>query len=222
MQMTVALDKYEPDCAFCTEFAHIDRQPNRKIMTFRNQFILLPTLGCFREGYCLYMPIKHERSFASLGEQRLARIGLEIEYIRQTVVDEFLTPVIVAEHGPGIGDKSANSCDHAHMHIIPVDNIDQVLSEFYKQGGPPQQLTKFSDIEQYKTSAYIYLSYEAGQHLVWRNVTLFKRQFVRRVCAGLDGLGEKFDWQLYPFYENMLQTMRVLRKRFQREVVHAS
>lgn len=216
------MTRCELDCEFCMEFAEFDCESDRKIAYFRNEFLLLATLGCFREGYCLYMPLEHERSFAVLGEQQLARIETEIEYIRRIIADEFSSYVLLAEHGPGPNDRGASCCDHAHIHLIPVDDPWQVFMKFYNCGGNPEVLDSLPDLSKYKNIPYIYLSCTIGQHLVWENVNVFGRQFVRRVCAELQGIGDLFNWRVHRFEEEMRATCRRMRSRIREELIVAS
>jgi hypothetical protein len=37
------------------------------------------------------------------------------------------------------------------------------------------------------------------------------RQYVRRVCAALHGVANRFDWRDYPFDENQAVTLTALR-----------
>jgi diadenosine tetraphosphate (Ap4A) HIT family hydrolase len=208
------MNKCKLTCDFCLEFTEQKDHPDRNIASFRNEFVLLSTLGCFREGYCLYMPLSHERSFASMNVQQLIQVEAELEEIRQLISQEYSTNVILAEHGPGLTDMGASCCDHAHIHVIPVRSPRVVFLEFYNTQNKLNVLNNYSDLTTYHESAYIYLSCGPGQHFVWENASSFGRQYVRRVCAELEGVGPMFNWRLYPFTENMERTTMRLRRRF--------
>lgn len=202
------------DCDFCDEFENNGKYTNREIARFRDKFSLLATLGCFRDGYCLYMPLSHRRSFAYIDKQELVTIESELDVIRHKVSTEYSAFTIIAEHGAGINDNGASCCDHAHIHIIPTNDPKKVFTQFYKTHSDLKILNSLSELTQYRDTAYIYLSCTSGQHFVWENANSFGRQFVRRVCAEIDGVGPMFNWRLYPFYENMYRTANVLRQRF--------
>ena len=202
------------DCDFCEEFDDNSKRTNREIARFRGKFTLLATLGCFRDGYCLYMPLSHRKSFAYLDKQELVTIESELDIIRHKVSTEYSAFTIIAEHGAGINDGGASCCDHAHIHIIPTDEPKKVFTQFYMTHADLKILNSLSELTQYRDTAYIYLSCTSGQHFVWENTNLFGRQFVRRVCAEIDGVGPMFNWRLYPFYENMYRTANILRQRF--------
>lgn len=202
-------------CDFCEEFKQLPEVTGRTITYLANDFVVLASLGCFRDGYSLLMPVEHRRSFASLGHERLALAEPAIEYVRRIIGSEYSTPVIVAEHGPGIVDKGASCCDHAHIHIIPVDDPEKVLLQFRNSGHEHHSLPRLSALTEWQAAPYIYLSCTPGQHLVWENMGLFGKQFVRHVCANLDGLGMIANWRIYPFRRKMLQTAERLRHRFE-------
>lgn len=206
--------KCDSDCDFCLEFSGDDDDLSRQIEVFRNEYILLATLGCFREGYCLYMPISHELSFATLGSQRLVQVEDEIEMIRRKIMEEYSTFVILAEHGPGINNSGASCCDHAHMHLIPVNNPRSVFMKFYQCSPNLQMIGKLADLDDFQDEPYIYLSCGKGQHFVWKDAAPFGRQFVRQVCAELDGIGPFFNWRVNPFHENIKRTAERLRLSF--------
>ena len=213
--------KCDLSCDFCLEFADVKEHLDRKISDFRDEFVLLATLGCFREGYCLYMPTTHKRSFASLGESALLSIEIDLEYLRQKIAREYSTSVILAEHGPGINDSGASCCDHAHMHLIPVNDSRQVFFEFYKTSSDVQVFDNLSELAKFPEEPYIYLSCAPGQHFVWKNAESFGRQFVRRICAELDGLGPMFNWRMHQFPENIQRTTERMRKRLEVENIAA-
>jgi diadenosine tetraphosphate (Ap4A) HIT family hydrolase len=202
-------------CPFCDEAADADQSIKSRIILQKEGFNLHPTLGCFREGYCLYTPVKHYKSFAQLNKEQLAKLEKDLSYIRQVITDEYPPHTIIAEHGPGLnGDCGASCCDHAHLHLIPVDNPKSVFLNFYSCGGAPVILASFENLSNLKNKPYVYLSCISGQHLVWQNIECFGRQFVRRVCASLQGIGHLYNWRLFPFYEQMRLTRDRLQERF--------
>jgi diadenosine tetraphosphate (Ap4A) HIT family hydrolase len=204
------------DCSFCDEFAEAVQADDSRIILHNDGFNLLPTRGCFREGYCLYMPVEHYKSFARLGPEQLNKVETKLEYLRQVITNEYPPYTIVAEHGPGLnGECGVNCCDHAHLHLIPVDNLISVFLQFYSYGGSPVVLDSLSELWKLSDKPYIYLSCGAGQHLVWQNVSCFGRQFVRRVCANLQGIGHMYNWRMFPFHEQMRLTRDRLRESFQ-------
>jgi diadenosine tetraphosphate (Ap4A) HIT family hydrolase len=197
------------DCDFCAEFAS-DRTGGRIILQ-EADWLLLPTLGCFAAGYCLLMPIGHIEAVAELSQAELIWTQDLLERMRDLVGRHF-GPAIVAEHGPGRCDLGASCCSHAHLHLIPVGpDVGAVVAAYQRVGGPPRILRDLSELSTVAGEPYMYLSPTNRTHLLWEAAG-FPRQFVRRVCADLLGLGDRYDWRDHTFPQNMKETLTSLRR----------
>jgi diadenosine tetraphosphate (Ap4A) HIT family hydrolase len=195
------------DCQFCTEFAAIGT--NSRIITDIDEWVLLPTVGCFTPGYCLLMPIRHIDAVADASSQELSKVQASAEDMREAISSLF-GPVIIAEHGPRGCELGASCCSHAHLHFIPVPKPEAVVAAYRTAGGPGRAIENLAELPQTVNGPYMYLSPRPGQHLQWPSHG-FARQYVRRVCASLHGVGEYFDWRDYPFTENQAYTLDAVR-----------
>lgn len=195
------------DCDFCAEFA--SDQVGGRIILQEADWLLLPTVGCFATGYCLLMPIGHIDAVAELSQAELTWAQGFLERMRRLVGS--FGPAIVAEHGPGRCDLGASCCSHAHLHVIPVGrHVDAVVAAYERVGGPPTILQDLTELSTMAGEPYMYLSPASQTHLLWQAAG-FPRQFVRRVCAHLLGLGDQYDWRDHPFPRRMEQTLTSLR-----------
>jgi diadenosine tetraphosphate (Ap4A) HIT family hydrolase len=199
------------DCGFCAEFARPGG--GGRIITRDGDWVLLPTLGCFVAGYCLLMPIDHLQAAADLPAEDLHALDARIERVRDQIADEF-GPTIVAEHGPGDCDLGASCCTHAHLHLIPIGAAKAITDAYQRVGGAPQVLGGLAGLRALAGSPYLYLSPEPGVHLAWPAVG-FPRQFVRRVCADILGMPDRYDWRDHPFEPTMRATLARLRAALQ-------
>lgn len=214
-------------CQFCGEFStgSIHKGQSR-IIKNGDEFVLFPTLGCFCEGYCLYIPKDHARSFSECASNALYSAGDELRQLRQIIASEFNNRVILAEHGPKPrsdtpDDENGPDCscvDHAHIHVIPVPDVGSVLQRYVMAGGPPTALDSFLEIQQF-SGPYIYLSIpsvigEESRHMIWSNTQGFQKQFVRKVCADLYAIGSFYNWRKHPFENKMRETRRRLLPYF--------
>lgn len=202
----------ENDCEFCNEFLGEQSRYDRTIKKFDDNYVLLTTIGCFREGYTLLLPVKHVMSYANLGKKELDSLAYNIELIRSAIQEEYSCPVILAEHGSGYHDLGASCCEHAHLHLIPVDHPNTILNYYQSVGGKATVFNDLSNIHTFSGVSYIYLSLSPKKHYVWSMNTNFSRQFVRKVCANIDGVGNNYNWRFFPFEENMSKTTIRLRK----------
>ncbi len=202
------------DCAFCTEFAaHTRPGQGSRIIAEIGGWVLLPTVGCFTPGYCLFMPTDHIDAAADTHTAELATVGETVEEMRAGITAVF-GPAIVAEHGPRGCELGAGCCSHAHLHLIPVPDPDAVTAAYQATGGPGHRLGSLADLSEAVEGPYLYLSPHPSEHLLWPAAG-FARQYVRRVCATLHGAAEFFDWRDHPFDANQALTLTALRSALQ-------
>lgn len=198
------------DCAFCTEFAVPPSPAERtRIVCELSGWALLPTVGCFTPGYCLFMPLDHIDAAADVAPAELTRVSAAVEKMRALISGVF-GPVIIAEHGPRGCELGAGCCSHAHLHLIPVPDADAVIAAYQGTGGPGRCLADLADLPRHVDGPYVYLSPRPGEHLIWPSAG-FARQYVRRVCAAQHGVGDQFDWRDHPFEANQALTVTMLR-----------
>jgi diadenosine tetraphosphate (Ap4A) HIT family hydrolase len=198
------------DCAFCTEFSALPGSgQGKRIICEVSGWVLLPTVGCFTPGYCLFMPLDHIDAAADATPGELAHVGAAAEKMRALISSVF-GPVIIAEHGPRDCELGAGCCTHAHLHLIPVPDPSAVIAAYRATGGPGHRMDSLADLPGVVEGPYLYLSPQPGEHLVWPSPG-FARQYVRRVCAGLHGAGDRFDWRDHSFDGNQALTVTMLR-----------
>lgn len=198
-------------CAFCTEFSTLALGSlNGRVIAEASDWVLLPTVGCFTPGYCLFMPIEHFDAAADVPHRGLWNAGTALEEMRTLIAGVF-GPTIVAEHGPHGCELGAGCCSHAHLHLIPVPDPDAVTAAYQETGGPGRRLDDLADLPKLVDGPYVYLSPEPGRHLLWPSAG-FARQYVRRVCAALHGVGDQYDWRDHPFDANGETTISMLRE----------
>lgn len=202
------------DCSFCAEFgAFPSSGQGSRIIGEDSGWVLLPTIGCFTLGYCLFMPLDHIDAVADAAPGELASVGAAVEKMRE-LINGVTGPVIIAEHGPRGCDLGAGCCSHAHLHLIPVPDPDAVTLAYQATGGPGHRLRSLDRIADAVDGPYLYLSPRPGEHLVWPSPG-FARQYVRRVCAAQHGIPDHFDWRDHPFDANQARTLTVLRAAMQ-------
>jgi diadenosine tetraphosphate (Ap4A) HIT family hydrolase len=198
------------DCAFCTEFAALPRRvQGTRIICEVSGWVLLPTVGCFTPGYCLFMPLDHIDAAADAAPRELLSVGMAVERMRALISGVF-GPVIIAEHGPRGCELGAGCCSHAHLHLIPIPDVDAVTAAYRASGGSGRRLEGLAELPGVVDSPYLYLSPRPGEHLLWAAAG-FARQYVRRVCAAQHGVSDWFDWRDHPFDTNQALTVSKLR-----------
>lgn len=154
------------------------------------------------------MPDRHIDAAADAPAAELARIQGALEDMRTAITSAF-GPTIIAEHGPRGCQLGASCCSHAHFHLIPVPDPDAVTGSYRMTGGPGLSIRGIDGLAKADDGPYLYLSPRPGTHLIWP-ADGFARQYVRRVCASLHGIGEQFDWRDHPFTHNQGLTIDAL------------
>ncbi|MEU6928314.1 HIT domain-containing protein [Streptomyces sp. NPDC046374] len=195
------------DCQFCTEFTTREH-PTRIITETPGSWLLLPTVGAFTPGYCLFMPVEHLDAAADLTPAHLRRVAAEVEEMR-TLIQNRYGPTILAEHGPRDCELGASCCSHCHLHLIPVPDPDVITAAYERSGGPGRRLGSMAELPTAADGSYLYLSPRHGEHHYWPSAG-FARQFVRRVCADALGIGDSFDWRDHPFTTHRERTFAEL------------
>ncbi|GLY02156.1 HIT domain-containing protein [Actinoplanes sp. NBRC 101535] len=195
------------DCAFCAEFT---TPGANRIILEEESWVLLPTIGCFVPGYCLFMPLDHVEATADLSPSSLRQVASAVER-RRTLVESRFGPTVVAEHGARNCDLGAACCTHCHLHLIPIPEPDAVVEAYRRIGGDGRRVDGLCAMPGAATGPYLYLSPRPGEHLLWAADDRFPRQFVRRVTARLHGLADRYDWRDHPFPRTQQETLRLLR-----------
>ncbi|MGW5159322.1 hypothetical protein ACWEPN_27915 [Nonomuraea wenchangensis] len=191
------------DCQFCAEF--MANEGSTRIITSTDAgWVLLPSIGAFTRGYCLFMPLLHVDALADMALADLTVVAEEAERMRG-LIEASYGPAILAEHGPRDCELGASCCSHCHLHVIPVPDPDAVTAAYHKVGGKGLRLKSMADLPSAVNSSYLYLSPRSGEEYCWPSAG-FNRQFVRRVCAEQLGLGSYFDWRDHPFEGNCRAT----------------
>lgn len=125
-------------CCFCDELSHGsnndyvqtfgDTYPNR-VIAHTQSFALIPSLGPIAEGHLLLLTKDHLNSFAELHDQ-LRGDALDVLARARRWLADRLGPVVIFEHGTKRGALTgACGITHAHVHIVPVGEIQVSLPE---------------------------------------------------------------------------------------------
>jgi hypothetical protein len=193
-------------CDFCPELSRTPSGRSR-IIQRHDGFFLLPTLGCFTDGYNLILPFEHRPSFAVLGRDQLT-LGLQFAEGTRKRLARFFGDYLIAEHGAlDSGDLGAGCCLHAHLHLIPMPRkLGLVRAKYVAAGGPPYISGDISSFEGVRGRSYLMLSTKEGKYEFWLATHKFQRQFVRSVCAELLGIGRFYNWREHHFTNRMLRT----------------
>lgn len=201
------------ECVFCTKFG--DSSPASREwfdteLTSLDDFIVVPALGPFFEGYLMIVTRQHYHCMGQLSSMELSRLGALKDEVRNVLERCYGIPVVVFEHGSGLPADSGGSCvDHAHFQVLPL-RFD-VLSPLRKQFPVRpirtlRALSMFSD----RSKAYLFFEDQKGDMYATEAENV-PSQYVRRLIAMELGAPEQWDYALFPNYELIAATVRKLR-----------
>lgn len=205
----------EHECEFCQEFRsgvceHLSGS-TRRILYEDQDFVVLPALGAFVEGYLLLCSRAHEPSIASLDSERLRRFELLLGFVERVLAQEYSRPWIF-EHGMTAGSGSAGGCiDHAHLHLLP-GNLR--LEECIRGLGNVEELRDWSALGRWRDRPYILLRGPETKPMICEAPSGLPSQFLRRHAAESLGIGDEWNWAINSHESNIMLTKARLRHRF--------
>ncbi len=211
------LDKspFDAGCVFCRmRIDHdLSSEPTNEILYSGRFHYVICGLGAWVPGYILLVTHRHFDNFSLAPDESQSEFHSLFSSIEQLLLSVF-GEVTIFEHG-AIGDKQrAGGCiNHAHVHFIArnVDLCRDLSQQFrpiaIRNGGSssrhlPQQKTPYLYVKQKDEEARIFL--------VDRPLAT---QFLRQKVASKIRMREYWDYKLYPFNENIIKTIGILRGR---------
>ena len=198
--------KIKEKCFICKVAKGCPEKPEH-ILYESDNYIVLPGLGAFFEGYVMIVPKKHVMSMAELAEEsdelyeEFLRVLNDMRFILESIYHK---KIFVFECGSGKGGagKHTTSIVHAHVHMAPSDI--PVLKSVQKSGLHPGLIHPRS-LKNYGEYPYmLYIDQEDTWYIVSDPDTYFPRQHPRQILADHMGLEEgKYNWRVYPYREKM-------------------
>lgn len=215
----------DPSCGFCVEINDLDADNNllKSIITpqtglesryvYENdEFIVMPTLGAFVEGYVMIVPKTHYDCIGKMPLESIDALAKLSETIKKQVKEAYGTSVICFEHGSvSCANKFGGCLNHAHLHILPCNvSLIEEISEYDLE---ISLLPNLSVLHDYGSVDNPYLFFEdiSGEQYVITGEYIVS-QFFRKLVANHIGLSEAWDWRENLFLENVLNTVRRLKQ----------
>lgn len=176
-----------------------------------SDFCILPTLGSFVPGYLMIITRDHIASIGHLANDKLDTLERLIACCKKVIQSKFLKRSIVFEHGPVSPTKRGGCCiDHAHVHIVPTDL--EIIHQFHSSLSI-EKIEKIYEIQSYIRRGIPYIFYENldSSRFVLEG-DIIPSQYVRQVIArNLNLPYGEWDWRHYPFCNNIMETLRIIK-----------
>jgi ATP adenylyltransferase len=202
------------NCSFCDEFKSgelifdKDNLGNR-ILYETDNFIVLPTIGPFVEGYLLTIPKEHYLSMASLPKHLYLELEDVQNRVKEVLTENYSSPLFY-EHGPNQESNAGCCVDHAHVHALPVQ-ID--LVKLVNEELSSEQIDTYAEFNEIDYP-YLFIEGNNDEKHVFKLDHLIPPQYLRQIIAEQLGFPEKYDWKTHPFVSNLLRTLKTLKGKF--------
>jgi diadenosine tetraphosphate (Ap4A) HIT family hydrolase len=201
-------------CRFCKlsqehSLKIVDTRPcYDRVLNETENFLVVPTLGSIVPGYVMIISRMHIYSMAQTSDKEMEELLNLIEHTRLMFTAKFILPTIAFEHGSANGcfDMAANSVDHAHIHILPVDL--SMESEIIKDA-KAVQIPAFHETRTYRNNPYLLFINDHSICYISHG-TVLPRQYMRRLIAKETGHPDEWDWKQYAFENNVKETIDAL------------
>ena len=193
------------DCILCKEIENhsINVLKINRIILETENFVVLPTVGCFQIGYLLIVPKLHYLCFGEFNKQLFIELDGIINKISRYIKKTTGKDNIIFEHGTrDISKLTSTSIMHAHIHIMPFEgsfiNFLPVDCKLKTIGG-------FADLAK-ENDNYLFLRDTNNVNYIVIN-NEYPSQFFRRIACKALGITECWDWRSHEFSENMKITL---------------
>lgn len=218
--------EYREICTFCAEMER--REPHNLVRDLlgadvgdsylleeTESFVVMPGVGSLTRGYVMVVPREHVLSFGHLPlglERELDELVASVEEWQARTYER---PTILFEHGPATFTERGGSCtDHAHLHVVPVpDHVDlaPVLHRDFEVRRVEGLLPGVTGHIRAGRGPYLFLRHHDGNAYIC-DAPKAKSQHLRRELASQLGIGDEWDWSLFPGDEHMAATIRDYRR----------
>jgi diadenosine tetraphosphate (Ap4A) HIT family hydrolase len=205
-------------CPFCTEletegqsiFSEMIRSRlDSRIVYQDDDFIVMPPLGQFIEGGLLLLTRRHILSFAFLPTALFDRLERLLAVIRRELTTRWGVPPLIFEHGPA-PDRTKGVCcvDHAHLNIFPA-RVDVFPHLAQRMSLPLYSLSELSKLR-CAEFGYLFAQENDGRMRAF-DAQFVPTQLVRRIITSQLGLSQRWHWQDYPGYDELVATYHALK-----------
>jgi len=208
------------ECRFC-EVLTTDNQfalnlPENTILLETENFIVIPTLGQFIEGWLMIVSKEHKRAASTMNYIELTELNDLIKTVRQ-IIEYAYGKTIIFEHGPAKSPyKKAGCCvEHMHIHVVPFKNKLSSVIDFIPF--PHIKIFSFKALSLLSVDeSYLLLgekSFSDEFYLFQVNKTI-PNQYLRQIIAVISDKDNQWDWRQHFMRDNIERSIHKLYPYF--------
>jgi diadenosine tetraphosphate (Ap4A) HIT family hydrolase len=210
-------------CTFCEEI--VNKESNLfyntvgkklgikdRVLFEDDDWLVIPTLGCFVVGYLLIVSKYHHLAIASLPDSLYPGLERLINKISGIIKKQFGMPIIAFEHGSVVGQYRLSCCvDHMHLHIIPYgkDCWQEIVDDYNLS---VQKMSSFSNVKSFVKqnnikSYLLFQNIDTQISIIDGTTVIFPSQFFRKIFSKKIDDAINWDWRSFYYEENILKTI---------------
>jgi diadenosine tetraphosphate (Ap4A) HIT family hydrolase len=191
----------EAECAFCSS-SGCQEWFNQPVATEEGCAVAIPSVGSFMPGYLLVVPIAHVTATCRMPLDVKAKFAAFTYNLSSRLSSLYGAPITMFEHGACVSSRLARSAciTHAHLHLVPgkYDLVSELPGRAENHGS----LEEF--LEHERDDPYLMAQDPGGLIVSFEDRPA--PQFFRRVIADRLGIPSRWDYALFPFFDNVRRT----------------
>lgn len=203
---------FATSCLFCTELVTQDaakRHWFNVVLTSTRNFVIVPGIGPFCEGYLMAVTKDHYLNLAQLKTELFEELECLAGNIRE-VFSRRYRHFIVYEHGSSRLNAGGGCIDHAHLHFLALPEHLDILSILCRRHRV-QPLAKLADLRELGNLERPYLFFEDCNHQMHIATThCFRSQHMRRLVATALGRPDQWDYAVFPRHRRVRRMIETL------------
>lgn len=211
------------ECCFCKEFHNAYSSafyyllgkkmgfPSR-ILAESTNWYAIPTLGSLTAGYVLLVCKHHYLSLATMDRDLIFEMLQLKENIEKIIYSKLNLRCVTFEHGSTTEGIGANSVDHVHIHIVPLQ--ENVWDDISKQNS----IVNFHEMVDYLSVINMWESDLPDSYLLFQDLNKkiyyiedarkYDSQFFRKCISSYLNVAA-WDWRQEIFSNNILKTLQL-------------
>lgn len=217
-------ESIDETCSFCAEIHDLNVENNlfvkliapqtnlkSRIIYRSKDFLVMPTIGAFAEGYLLIVSRKHYMCIGQLSKPEIRELTLQIKMLKEKIEKCYHKKVVLFEHGSTSCSNKVGGCiAHAHLHMVPCDrSMNEYIQKYglkYHEISSLEELCVFAEYD----TPYLFWEEIDGTKYVISNEVI-PSQFFRKILADIYGVPQKWDWRQEHYIENIEKTMNAMK-----------
>jgi len=211
------------ECKYCStlfgsQHHKANNQPWNEILWESDNFVIVPTLGAIVEGWLLIISKEHYVCMGAIEKDLHTELEEAIN-LAATAVSSLYGRSTIFEHGPcQQGLELGCGIDHAHMHVLPLQFNLRNAAKMSPEMGMfdwVQVESTFCQLSQLHRlgASYMYIQ-EQGKPGYYCMAKQAPCQSLRRIIARKLDVAERYDYNKYPFRENVANTIARMKQVF--------